>query len=97
MAGGCDKEKTVDNGAKGDSYHEIDKSEDNLLVNVRDKQTGAKHAGVFDTKAKKFIMISISIYSFIMSSAYSMLAPFFPGEVTYSLLYIRLTDSFPIV
>ena len=93
MARGCCKEKTVDSAAKTNSYHDVDKEEGSLQVDVRNEKAGAKYADIFDTKTKKFIIISISVYSFIMSSAYSMLAPFFPGEVTYSLVYVRFNTG----
>lgn len=43
--------------------------------------------GPFDTKSKKLIISCISVYYFIMSSAYSMLAPFFPSEVRFLLKF----------
>ena len=44
--------------------------------------------GVFDTRAKKLTIFCISLYWFIVACAYSMIAPFFPGEVS-SLSKIR--------
>ena len=70
----------------GCSYHTADGEADcNLILSGKDNKIEQKPVGAFDTKAKKLIIVSISVYSFIMSSAYSMLAPFFPGEVILNL------------
>ena len=42
--------------------------------------------GAFDTCAKKLIIASISMFWFIACTAYSTIAPFFPGEV---MIYLR--------
>ena len=68
-----------------------------LSVNDEDKKVEPTvKGGAFDTKAKKLIIISISVYSFIMTSAYSMLAPFFPGEVLHFLYHCELTLIFTV-
>ncbi len=36
---------------------------------------------IFGTRRKKVILISISLYSFAVQCAYSMIGPFFPAEV----------------
>ena len=38
--------------------------------------------GIFNTRTKKFTLFCLSLYWFIICCAYSMIAPFFPGEVS---------------
>jgi len=64
-------ETMLSNEEKTTSYNGLDK-----------KVESTREGGAFDTKAKKLIIISISVYSFITSSAFSMVAPFFPGEAS---------------
>ena len=47
-----------------------------------------KKGGVFDTKTKKLTIFCISLYWFIICCAYSMIAPFFPGEVMFFIFSV---------
>lgn len=58
--------------------------------------------GIFDTKIKKLTILCISLYWFIICCAYSMIAPFFPGEVSsidsftfLSVLNRKISTIFP--
>ena len=71
----------VTHSKKVRSYSNVTEVEADVKIIDDTKKAGQKQVGTFDTKAKKFIITCIAMYSFIMSCAYSMLAPFFPGEV----------------
>ncbi len=45
---------------------------------------------VFGTKQKKFVLISLSLVWFTVNCAYSMISPFFPGEVRIKQVPIKL-------
>ncbi len=45
---------------------------------------------VFGTRQKKFFLISLSLVWFTVNCAYSMIAPFFPGEVRISQVSTKL-------
>ena len=55
--------------------------------NVKPKAISGMEAdeGVFNTNRKKFVIASVSLCIFIATTSYSMIAPFFPGEVTTML------------
>ena len=88
----CPEDKAIISNAEETTFYNgvAVISNGSLSVNGEDKKVDTTgEGGAFDTKAKKLIIISISVYSFIMTSAYSMLAPFFPGEVLIFCIIVQ--------
>lgn len=83
MARNISEERTKISLSPNHSYDGGTGSEPTLRLKSDGLDTELKMKGPFDTKSKKFIIACMSMYAFIMSCAYSMLAPFYPGVVLF--------------